>query len=402
MTPKTIKRNQYLNRLISEKDNELIKIISGIRRSGKTYILKMFKEHLLSMGVKEEQILYMNFESFSNEDFLDSKILYQHVIKQSKIGKKLYLLFDEIQMVINWQKVINSLRVDIDVDIYITGSNASLLSGELATLITGRYTEIKVFPLSFKEYLDFKSISPDDRPQVYSAYQDYFKYGGMPTSLLLDTEEQKFDYLSSIYDSIILKDISSRQNGIKNVDALQKVALFLMDSIGSEISVQRMENRMKQNKVMSSRPTIANYLRLMEEAFVFYHSPKYDVKGAKQFSTNGKYYIADVGLWNSQLRIDTDFGKKLENIVYIELLRRKYTVQTGSYRDKEIDFVATKNNIRQYYQVAYNIPENSTRETDNLLQVPDNYEKILITNQQPENFDVQGLKLVNIIDWLLD
>jgi len=398
---KVIKRNQYLNRLIVEKDNELVKVITGTRRSGKTYILNMFREHLKNTGILKEQIIYLNFESFANEELTDLANLYQYIAKKI-INKKMYLLFDEIQQVKNWQRVVNSFRVDFDSDIYITGSNASLLSGELATLIAGRYTEIKVYPLSFKEYLKFKDIDEKNVPEVYLAYQDYFKYGGMPTTVFLDKEEMKFDFLSSTYDSILLKDVSSRQDGAKNTDTLQKIALFLMDSIGSEISVNKLENRMKSNKIAIGRVTINNYLRLMEEAFIFYNVPRFDVKGAKQLTTNGKYYIADIGLWNSQMRqVSQDMGHKLENFVFLELLRRKYTIQVGAFDEKEIDFIATKNGQKEYYQVAYELPKNSARETDNFLQMSDNYRKILITNSLPENTDVNGVEVINIVEWLL-
>jgi predicted AAA+ superfamily ATPase len=396
-----IKRNHYLQRLIKEKDNELIKVITGIRRSGKTFVLKMYQQYLKENGITDEQIIYLNFESFSTEGLKSPNSLYEYVLRKN-MGKKLYLMFDEIQQVEQWQKVINSFRIDLDADIYITGSNASLLSGELATLIAGRYTEIQVFPLSFKEFLVFKDIDEEDRRNVEKAYHEYFIYGGMPTALSLIDEEAKFDYLSSTYDSILLKDVSSRENGAKNTDSLQRIALFLMDSIGSEISVNKLENRLSSNKIRMSRTTINNYLKLLEEAFAFYHVPKFDIKGAKQLTINGKYYIADNGLWHSQIRrLTSDLGHKLENIVFLELLRRKYTLQVGSYDSKEIDFVATKNGKKEYYQIAYELPKNSTRETDNLLNIDDNYQKFLITESFPENKEYKGIQIINIIDWLL-
>jgi predicted AAA+ superfamily ATPase len=400
---KIIQRGQYLERLLLEKDNELVKVVSGIRRSGKTYILKMYQDYLVSVGISEKSIVYMNFESFANQQYLKAETLYEYVIsRQETEGQRLYLFFDEIQLVEDWQRAINSFRVDLNADIYITGSNASLLSGEMATLLSGRYTEIKVYPLSFREFLNFHKIDPEDRPKVFKAYDQYFKFGGMPTLSGLSGEDSKLDYLSSTYDSILLNDVSARENGAKNVDALQKLSLFLMDAIGSEISINKLENRLKSNKVHMSRPTISNYLRLMEEAYVYYRLPRQDIRGAKQLAVNGKYYIADTGLWHSQMRnFNTNMGRKLENIVFIELLRRGYQLQSGVYDGREIDFIATKINQKSYIQVTYDLPENSDREIDNFLKLPDNYEKLLIVNHQPENMDVKGLKIINIVDWLL-
>jgi predicted AAA+ superfamily ATPase len=257
----------------------------------------------------------------------------------------MYLLFDEVQLIKNWEKVINSFRVDIDDDIYITGSNASMLSGELATLIAGRDAEINVFPLSFKEFVDFKQIDLNGRGLLNKTFLEYFEFDGMPVTLSLADETSKFDYLSSTYDSIILRDITSREDGAKNTDTFRKIAFYLMDSISSEISIANLESKLKANEIAVSRATLNNYLQLMEDAFVFFHAKKYDIKGAKQLSTNGKYYICDIGLWNSQIRrTQSDLGSKLENLVFIELLRRKYSIQVGSYNSKEIDFVVTRNN----------------------------------------------------------
>jgi len=395
-------RNQYLDRLIKERDNELIKIITGLRRSGKTYLLMMYKNYLLSNGVSENQIVYINFESFSNEHLLDNTELYNYVIKLYD-KKKLYLLFDEVQLVNEWQKVVNSFRIDIEADIYITGSNASILSGELATLIAGRYTEINVFPLSFKEFINFRKVNIDDKVLVNKEFIEYFEFGGMPVTLGLKDEVSKYDYLSSVYDSIILRDISSREGGAKNTDTFRKIALFLMDSISSEISINKLENRLKDNKIGVGRATLNNYLKLMEEAFIFYNVKKYDIKGSNQFGTNGKYYISDIGLWNSQIKkTKSDLGNKLENLVFIELMRRKYDIQVGSINSKEIDFVATRNNERKYIQVAYEIPKKSEREFANLLDIKDNYEKILITYSNSEDNEYKGIKIINIIDWLLE
>ncbi|MCL2865631.1 MAG: ATP-binding protein [Lachnospiraceae bacterium] len=395
-------RNHYLKRLQKEQGNELIKVITGLRRSGKTYVLKMYQDYLKQQGILEAQIVYLNFESFQNEKLKIANNLYDYVMAKNT-KETLYLMFDEIQMVKDWQKVINSFRVDLNADIYITGSNASLLSGELATLIAGRYTEIQVFPLSFSEFLQFKSMDKKDERVVRKGYKEYFEYGGMPTLARLRDGEAKYDYLSATYDSILLKDVSSREYGAKNVDTLQRIALFLMDSIGSEVSISKLEHRLRSNKIGVGRNTLNTYLRLMEDAYAFYHVPKFDIKGAKQLSTNGKYYICDIGLWNAQIQqVNSDLGHKLENLVFLELLRRKYSIQVGAYDSKEVDFLVMRNGKKEYYQVAYNMPKKSTREIENLLNIPDNYRKVVITNEMPEDREYKGIVFINIVDWLLE
>jgi predicted AAA+ superfamily ATPase len=398
-----VKREFYLKKLIDHKDNDFVKVLTGLRRSGKTYLLKMFQNYLFTSGITTEQVIYLNFESFQAENYLLAKSLYEFVSKQVQLNKKIYLIFDEIQLVNDWQKAINSFRVDFNCDIYITGSNASLLSGELATLLSGRYVELRVYPLSFSEFLEFNNIKRWDEKNVNFAFQKYYEFGGMPAIATNEKTELKYDFLASTFDSIFLKDVSARADGARNTDTLVKIAHFLIDSIGSPISVNKLEQRLKSLKLASSRVTINNYFRLMEEAFIFYKTERINLKGSGRLLTNNKYYIADNGLWNGQNRnIQTDRGHRFENIVYMELIRRGYEVAVGNVDNYEIDFIAQKREILKYFQVTEEIPQNNNREVNNLLKIKDNYEKFLIVGSDQDYGDFSGIKVLNIQKFLLN
>lgn len=394
-------RPAYLQKLIEFKDSEFIKVLTGVRRSGKSFILKLYQSYLLSHGTEPEQIIYLSFEDFENIKLHKAEALYSYLKTHLLTNKKVYVLLDEIQLVDQWQEVINSLRLNPQVDITITGSNSNILSGELATLLSGRYVEIPVYPLSFKEMLAFKKINEPSERQVDQLYNEYLKYGGFP-AVVLAKEELKSTILSGIYDTIIVNDIGYK-NGLREPELVTLVARYLADTIGQLVNPNKIVNTLKSAHFDISYNSVQRYLKYFQEAYLFYRAERYDISGKKLLSAQGKYYIVDTGLRTQALgeRIN-DRGSILENIVYIELLRRGYQVQIGKLDDKEIDFIATKINDKKYIQVTYQLPENSTRETDNLLRIPNNYQKIVITGRYEENTMIDGIPIINVKDWLLN
>lgn len=394
-----IKRPHYLNKLIEFKDTEFIKVLTGVRRSGKSFILKMYQNYLLEEGITKDQIIYLSFEDFNNIDLYEPKKLYSYLKEKIIPNQRMYILLDEIQFVQDWQKVINSLRLNALLELVITGSNSNLLSGELATLLSGRYVEIPVYPLSFKEMVSFRSSDPSEA-EIDRLYDEYIKYGGFP-AVVLAKEELKQTILSGIYNTVILNDIGYR-NGLRDPGLLMLVAKYLADTVGQLINPNKIVNTLKSAQFSISYNAVQNYLSSFEQAYLFYKANRYDIAGRKILSSQGKYYIVDTGLRTQALgdKIN-DRGSILENIVYLELLRRGYQVQIGKLDDKEIDFIATKVNERQYIQVTYQLPENSTRETDNLLEIPNNYQKIVITGRYEEQTMISGIPIINIRDWLL-
>lgn len=394
-----IKRPHYLNKLIEFKDTEFIKVLTGVRRSGKSFILKMYQNYLLEEGITKDQIIYLSFEDFNNIDLYEPKKLYSYLKEKIIPNQRMYILLDEIQFVQDWQKVINSLRLNALLELVITGSNSTLLSGELATLLSGRYVEIPVYPLSFKEMVSFRSSDPSEA-EIDRLYDEYIKYGGFP-AVVLAKEELKQTILSGIYNTVILNDIGYR-NGLRDPGLLMLVAKYLADTVGQLINPNKIVNTLKSAQFSISYNAVQNYLSSFEQAYLFYKANRYDIAGRKILSSQGKYYIVDTGLRTQALgdKIN-DRGSILENIVYLELLRRGYQVQIGKLDDKEIDFIATKVNERQYIQVTYQLPENSTRETDNLLEIPNNYQKIVITGRYEEQTMISGIPIINIRDWLL-
>lgn len=395
-----INRPQYLNQLLQFQNTEFIKVLTGVRRSGKSYILMLYRKYLLKHNINEHQIIYISFEDFDNIDLYEPKKLYSYLKERIISDQRMYILLDEIQYVSDWQKVVNSLRLNPLLDITITGSNSNLLSGELATLLSGRYVEIHVYPLSFKEMLDFKHISEPSERQIDNLYDEYIKYGGFP-AVVLAKEELKQTILSGIYNTIIVNDIGYK-NGLREPELVALVAKYLADSIGQLINPNKIVNTLKSANFDISYNAVQRYLKYFEEAYLFYKSSRYDIRGRKILSTQGKYYIVDTGLRTQALgERNNDRGSVLENIVYVELLRRGYTVQIGKLDNKEIDFIVSKVNDKQYIQVTYQLPENSTRETDNLLQIPNNYKKIVITGRYENEEMISGIPIINIKDWLL-
>ena len=399
-----ILREKYLNKMIDAKDKPFIKVITGVRRSGKSTLLLMFKDYLLNNNTLEDNIIYINFESALYDDIKNYKDLYQYV--KEKIKKdKVYLLLDEVQNVEVWEKAINSFSVDFDIDIYITGSNAYLLSSELSTLLSGRYIEIKMYPLSFKEYLVFNKYNT--KSDLDNKFMEYLKYGGLPAiTLIKDNDELVLSYLNDIYNTIVKKDIIDRNN-IKDTALLENIIKYLATNIDSSVSSTKISNYLNTNKIAlnSNHQTIDNYLNMLEKSFIMYKADRTDIKSKALLKTLGKYYIADTGIRNIILGFrNIDEGHLLENIVYLELLRRGYKVNIGKTNDYEVDFVAENPNTIKYYQVTKTIvtEEVRKRELRSLESINDNYEKIILTLDKPFSKDYNGIKVINIIDWLLE
>lgn len=392
-----ILRPLYLKRIEPMIDTEFIKVITGVRRSGKSYLLLMIRDQLLKRGISEKQIIYLNFENPEYFDLLDYRKLYEYLKKKVDKSKKTYFFFDEIQEVHEWQKLINGLRVAFDSDIYITGSNASLLSGELASYLTGRYVQIPVLPLTFREYLKFKNYEQDDPARHFN---DYLEYGGFPSVVLQDNNQLKRDVLSGIYNSILLRDVAGRAT-IKNTEVLERAGLFLLGNAGQLISINKIANTLRSSGFKISNNTIEAYLNLLQDAFLFYKVPRYDIRGKELLKGQGKFYAVDLGFVRSQLRRERiNRGSKIENLVYLELLSRDYEVFVGKYDTKEIDFVAKNDSDTLYIQVTNQIPQNNTRETDNFLHLPTGYRKIIITNNWDDVGVIDGIEVVHITDFL--
>ena len=399
---KMIIRDTYLKRMIDAKDTELIKVITGVRRSGKSTLLLMFKKYLIKNDISTDNIIYINFESAIYDDIKDYKDLYKFVASKIKQGK-MYLLLDEVQNVTAWEKAVNSFKVDFDIDIYITGSNAYLLSSELSTLLSGRYIEIKIYPLSFKEYLIFNNY---DKNNLEEKFNEYLKYGGLPAiTLIKDNSDLVLSYLDDIYNTIVKKDIIDRNN-IKDTALLENIIRYLSNNIGSPISTTKISNYLNSNKITtnSNHQTVDNYLNMLEKSFIVYKAERTDIKSKALLKTLGKYYICDTGIRNIILGFrNINEGHLLENVVYLELLRRGYRVNIGKSGFYEVDFVAENPNVIKYYQVTQTLSDDKVkqREIRSLENISDNYEKIILTMDKTINNDFNGIKVINIIDWLL-
>lgn len=392
-------RPAYLDKLVKFKDTDFIKVITGVRRSGKSVLLMLYREYLIASGVSGEKIIYINFESIEYQSIKSGEQLKEMLVKRmGNSNGRWYLLFDEIQFVEGWQIVINGVRVSFDADIVITGSNANMLSGELATLLSGRYIEIPIYPFSFREFVNAKGITISSR-EVDHAYLEYEKYGGFPGVIVAD-ETIKDMILSGILDTIVLHDIAYR-SGLKDAATLKGMIGFLADNVGQLVNATKIVNVLKSENVSTSSHTVNRYLDLLENGFLFYRARQYDIRGKEYLRTNGKYFIVDSGLRRDAVgRREGNLGNRLENIVYIELLRRGYRVDVGRINNKEIDFIARKVDEILYIQVTYEIPSN-THESDNLLLVKDNYKKMIITGRYHDVKQIAGVEVVYIVDWLL-
>ena len=404
-----IERKDYLQTLISWKDDKVIKVITGIRRCGKSTLLMQYKNYLLDTGINDKQIISINFEELENEDLLDYRQLYKYIKNQLYIDGTTYIILDEIQKVANFEKVVDSLYVKDNIDIYITGSNAYLLSSELSTLLTGRYIEISMLPLSFKEYYSLSKESKD------IAFSQYLKYGGLPYISQLNNIDEKINiYLEGIYNTVIVKDIEERQNRkeinshkrkINNISLLKTVSKYLSSVAGSIVSTKSVTNYLISSGRKVSPNTINDYIDALTESFIYYPVDRFDIAGKQLLKFNKKYYIVDLGLRNYILpKKEYDLGFSIENIVYFELLRRGYRVNIGNIGDAEVDFIAQKNNAFVYFQVTANMTSEETfnREMRVFAKIKDNYEKIVLTLDRFSPGNYNGIKVVNIIDWLID
>lgn len=395
-------REAYISQIVPLIDKNLIKVLTGVRRSGKTVLLSQIQDYLLKNGRSKSQIINISLESKKNKKFKDGDVLYEYLISAcEKLNAKAYIFLDEIQVVSGWEEVVSSLLVDIDCDIYITGSNSKLLSGELATLIAGRYIQIHVYPFTLseaKQMLEQNSKFKSDEV----LFQDYLKYGGLPMRFSLE-EISLEAYLSDTYDAIVVKDIIQRNN-IKDTNLLNMILAFLMDNIANPFSARSIVAALKQEGINTTVETVIAYIDYIKKAMVVYSAQRYDIKGKKLLTTNEKYYTVDLGLRNCvKASGEIDYNKLYENIVYLELLYRGYDVKVGKTDDYEIDFVAYKGSDTLYVQVCYLLASAETveREFGNLERIKDNYPKYVISGDLPD-FSRNGIKHYNIIKFLLN
>lgn len=395
-------REKYLNQLIETKDLNLIKVITGVRRSGKSTLLLQFKDYLTNSGIDKNNIIYMSFESAEWYDIKNYRDLYNY-IKSKYNGTKLYLLLDEVQNIGEWEKAVNSFLVDIDADIYVTGSNANLLSSELTTLLAGRVYTVQIYPLSFAEYIQIYPFKNNE--DKYKMFDKYLKFGGMPMlASLNDNERLMVNYLSDIKDVVLKKDIIAR-NKIKDIVFLDNLLQYMSTVIGTLVNPSSIADFMKKNGSSIDNETVDKYLKMIENAYFIYRIPRYELKGKQLLKTQGKYYFVDNGLKNILSGFSSyDSGSSYENIVCMELLRRGYEVYVGKYNDLEIDFIAISPKEKIYYQVARSIlsEEVENREKRSLLAIDDNYKKVILTMDNAYNKVIDGIEVVNIVDFLLE
>lgn len=395
-------REAYISQIVPLIDKNLIKVLTGVRRSGKTVLLSQIQDYLLKNGRSKSQIINISLESKKNKKFKDGDVLYEYLISAcEKLNAKAYIFLDEIQVVSGWEEVVSSLLVDIDCDIYITGSNSKLLSGELATLIAGRYIQIHVYPFTLSEAKQMLEQNGKFKSDEV-LFQDYLKYGGLPMRFSLE-EISLEAYLSDTYDAIVVKDIIQRNN-IKDTNLLNMILAFLMDNIANPFSARSIVAALKQEGINTTVETIIAYIDYIKKAMVVYSAQRYDIKGKKLLTTNEKYYTVDLGLRNCvKASGEIDYNKLYENIVYLELLYRGYDVKVGKTDDYEIDFVAYKGSDTLYVQVCYLLASAETveREFGNLERIKDNYPKYVISGDLPD-FSRNGIKHYNIIKFLLN
>ncbi len=396
-------REEYLQKLIDSKDLNLIKVITGVRRSGKSTLLLQYKDYLLSQNIKEKDIIYMNFESAEWYEIKDYNDLYKNITSKITDGNKKYILLDEVQNVVGWEKAVNSLLVGTNSDIYITGSNAYLLSSELTTLLAGRVLTIKIYPFSFKEFMATYPFKNEE--DKYDKFDKYLKYGGMPMLVNMNDNEQLIiNYLNDLKEVVLKKDVISRNN-IKDIVFLDNLIKYMASVIGNLTTPNAIAEFMKKNGSNITNETVDSYLKMLENAYFLYRVPRYELKKKQLLKTQGKYYFIDNGLKNIIDGITHyDSGSSYENLVYIELLRRGYEVYVGQYNDIEIDFIAIKPNERIYYQVSRSIMDEKVeeREKKSLLAINDNYKKVILTMDRVKNKQIEGIEVVNIIDFLLE
>jgi len=430
------KRDLYLNKIIAFQDTEPVKVITGIRRCGKSSLLKLMISHLKDNGISNEQIIEMNFESHTFKK-MNSDEFYEYVKQRIVTNQRMYLFFDEVQRVLNWEDAINSFRVDFNCDIYITGSNAYLLSSEYSTYLSGRCIEIKVLPLSFNEFLYFHDFEIKEttsalggiRKQVFDkngeryelreVFDAYMRFGGMPGIADIGLNQEKaLVLLEGIYTTVIVRDILERENlrGQKRITdpvLLKKIVMFLADNIGSNISVSSIGNILVNEGLLDnsrktgtpSAHTVQAYVNALLESYLFYDIKRFDIKGKDYLRTLGKYYIVDIGLRNYLLGFrNRDSGHALENVIYFELLRRGYDVSIGKTDNMEVDFIATKADEKLYFQVTESMTDEYVRQRElaPLQKINDNYEKIVLSMNTGMDSSYDGIKSINVVDWLIE
>lgn len=395
---KTIYRNYYLDKLTSLKDKRIIKVLTGIRRCGKSTILSEFKNKLISEGVPEKNIISINFEDANNMELLDAMKLHKYIIDNTNEAKKNYVFLDEIQNVNEFEKCVNSLFLRDYLDIYITGSNSYMLSSELATYLTGRYIQTHVLPLSFKEYLSYYGETDE-----LKKYNDYITYGGFPYLINLDNREEKFNYLDSVYNTVIMKDVISRKK-INDPLILDSICKFLFDNIGSNVSKKKISDTLISEGRKNSVHTIEEYLNALLESYVLYRVNRFDIKGKQLLKTQEKYYLSDLGLRTYLLGnyYNKDLGHILENVIFLELKRRGYRIYIGKNNVNEVDFVVETNDEYIYIQVALSVRDEETlkRELRPLETINDHFKKYIMTLDYDTN-NYNGIKQISAIDFLL-
>ena len=392
-------REEYLKKLFTYMDAPIIKILAGIRRCGKSTILEMLHKELISKGIDKNNIICKRYTSFEIDDCYTAKDMYNDIKKEMINDNKYYLLLDEVQEIDGWEKAINSLLEDTNADIYVTGSNSKLMSSEISTYLTGRYVLIPVYPLSFKEYLDFKSSNTKSKKDLLN---EYIKFGGFPIVALGNYDEQSaYQIVEGIYNSVITSDITKRHN-IVNFDLFNRVVKFIIENVGKTFSANSIVKFLKSEGRALSVESIYNYLEWLEKAFVIYRCRRYDLQGKSVLKTQEKFYLADQSLKYCIMGFNPkSIASMLENIVYFELKRRGYEVYIGKLGTKEIDFVAIKRDERIYVQVCRTLPENSNREIGNLLAIKDQYPKYVVTLDELSTGNVNGVKIIHLFDFLL-
>lgn len=392
-----IKREEYLNFLIKLKDKQIIKVVTGIRRSGKSTLLDIFKNYLLENNVNEKQIISINFEDPSTNNFSNWQDLYKFIESKLVEGKQNYIFLDEIQIIEGFERVVDGLFIKKNTDIYITGSNSYMLSGELATYLTGRYMQIHMLPLSFKEY-----FSAHEEKNELRVYQEYIENGGFPYLINLNNDKLLIrNYLDGIYNTVLMKDVIAR-NGIKDIMILDSLIKFIFDNIGQLVSTNKISNTLNSNNRKNSVNTIENYLANLMDSFIIYKVSRYDIKGKEYLKTGDKYYLCDLGLRYYLLGEINNNGSILENVIFLELKRLGYQIFVGKYEDKEIGFVVKNNEGIKYIQVSLSVRDESTlkRELEPLKNIKDNYPKYIITLDYDTN-NYEGIKQISAIDFLL-
>lgn len=396
-----IQRKEYLNQLISGREKQIIKVVTGVRRCGKSTLFTLYTDYLKSTGVSEEQIVSINLEDVEHEKLLNYKALYDYVKERLCEDRYTYVFIDEVQNCKSFEKAVNSLFIKPNVDVYITGSNAYMLSGELATLLSGRYITVDMLPLSFKEYCESSSSAGKT---IRENFNDYLRFGSFPYVAIIERSDTVvIPYLDGIYSTILLKDVAKRE-GITDVSLLENIIKFVAASVGSPISTKKISDTINSSGRRISVNTVEHYLRALTDSYIFYKVERYDIKGRQHLKTLGKYYLVDSGIRNLLLSTSSsDLGHMIENVVYLELLRRGSKVNIGKLYEKEVDFIASDMNGKTYYQVSASVLDESTlnRELEPLRKIADNYPKILLTLDDigvGRNF--AGIRHLNLLDWL--